>query len=323
MSGSTARKVQPFTISTKLSLPKCAAEFSADSCPGIALASALDGRRGLRAGLEQRISLYLAQARAGPREQPRGTGSGTGAGPAGGGEEERVSRGALARSIKRITLSNWHGGDAGAPRDPARVGGERNHNNNNSGAGTAHVKVSAPRVRPCGRGAGSRGCRDGCCAPLRFWRARGSGPAGAGLSPGLRKERGSALGVRLRAGSRELAPPPPPRFDRRGNRGREKGSDSRRPGRGRCPPPGAGRGLAAALRAPTRRRREPRVRGRGSRCGATAARGSPFAAGQRRESRAALCQPLSALPIKARRSRAAPPGTRTAPGSGRGLPALI
>ena len=236
MSGSTARKVQPFTISTKLSLPKCAAEFSADSCPGIALASALDGRRGLRAGLEQRISLYLAQARAGPREQPRGTGSGTGAGPAGGGEEERVSRGALARSIKRITLSNWHGGDAGAPRDPARVGGERNHNNNNSGAGTAHVKVSAPRVRPCGRGAGSRGWRDGCCAPLRFWRARGSGPAGAGLSPGLRKERGSALGVRLRAGSRELAPPPPPRFDRRGNRGREKGSDSRRPGRGRCPP---------------------------------------------------------------------------------------
>ena len=210
MSGSTARKVQPFTISTKLSLPKCAAEFSADSCPGIALASALDGRRGLRAGLEQRISLYLAQARAGPREQPRGTGSGTGAGPAGGGEEERVSRGALARSIKRITLSNWHGGDAGAPRDPARVGGERNHNNNNSGAGTAHVKVSAPRVRPCGRGAGSRGWRDGCCAPLRFWRARGSGPAGAGLSPGLRKERGSALGVRLRAGSRELAPPPPP-----------------------------------------------------------------------------------------------------------------
>ncbi|XP_072189224.1 uncharacterized protein [Excalfactoria chinensis] len=137
MSGSTARKVQPFTISTKLSAPKCAAEFSADSCPGIALASALDGRRGLRAGLEQRISLYLAQARAGPREQPRGTGTG----PGGGGEEERVSRGALARSIKRITLSNWHGGDAGAPRDRARAGGERNHNNNNSGAGTAHVKV--------------------------------------------------------------------------------------------------------------------------------------------------------------------------------------
>ncbi|XP_021245222.1 uncharacterized protein LOC110395330 isoform X2 [Numida meleagris] len=141
MSGSTARKVQPFTISTKLSLPKCAAEFSADSCPGIALASALDGRRGLRAGLEQRISLYLAQARAGPREQPRGTGTGPGPGPGGGGEEERVSRGALARSIKRITLSNWHGGDAGAPRDLARAGGERNRNNNNSGAGTAHVKV--------------------------------------------------------------------------------------------------------------------------------------------------------------------------------------
>lgn len=206
MSGSTARKVQPFTISTKLSLPKCAAEFSADSCPGIALASALDGRRGLRAGLEQRISLYLAQARAGTREQPRGTGTGPG-------EEERVSRGALARSIKRITLSNWHGGDAGAPRDPARAGGERNHNNNNSGAGTAHVKVSVLRFHPCGRGAGSRrcgaprGCRDGCSALLRFWRLGGPGRLGSGLSPGLRKERGSALGMRPRAESRELAPP--------------------------------------------------------------------------------------------------------------------
>lgn len=184
MSGSTARKVQPFTISTKLSLPKCAAEFSADSCPGIALASALDGRRGLRAGLEQRISLYLAQARAGPREQPRGTGTGPG-------EEERVSRGALGRSIKRITLSNWHGGDAGAQRDPARAGGEKNHNNNNSGAGTAHVKVS-------GRGAGSRrcgaprGCRDGCCALLRFWRARGSGAAGVRAFAGAAE--GAGLG---------------------------------------------------------------------------------------------------------------------------------
>ncbi|XP_042691345.1 spectrin beta chain, non-erythrocytic 2-like, partial [Centrocercus urophasianus] len=73
-------------------------------------------------------------ARAGPREQPRGTGTGPG-------EEERVSRGALGRSIKRITLSNWHGGDAGSQRDAARAGGEKNHNNNNSGAGTAHVKV--------------------------------------------------------------------------------------------------------------------------------------------------------------------------------------
>ncbi|XP_069708619.1 spectrin beta chain, non-erythrocytic 2-like isoform X2 [Phaenicophaeus curvirostris] len=125
MSGSAARKVQPFTVSTKLSLPKCAAGFSGSACPGIALASALDTHRGLRRSLNQRISLYLAQARA----------------P----DEERLSRGSLARSIKKITLSDWHGepgaAEPGPPGDPPRAGGERNRNNNNSRTGKAQFKV--------------------------------------------------------------------------------------------------------------------------------------------------------------------------------------
>ncbi|XP_025978810.2 uncharacterized protein LOC112997153 isoform X3 [Dromaius novaehollandiae] len=144
MSGSTARKVQPFTISTKLSLPKCAADFSGDACPGIALASALDSHHGLRHNLNERISLYLAQARASPAppdSQPHS------ASPA---EEEvtdedRLNRNSLARSIKKITLSNWHGeavsGGAGGPGDPAWTGSERNHNNNNSRPGKAQFKV--------------------------------------------------------------------------------------------------------------------------------------------------------------------------------------
>ncbi|XP_068795609.1 spectrin beta chain, non-erythrocytic 4 isoform X2 [Struthio camelus] len=144
MSGSTARKVQPFTISTKLSLPKCAADFSGDACPGIALSSALDNHRGLRHNLNERISLYLAQARASPAppdSQPRSTS------PVEEGvtDEDQLNRNSLARSIKKITLSNWHGeagsGDAGGPGDPARTGGERNHNNNNSRPGKAQFKV--------------------------------------------------------------------------------------------------------------------------------------------------------------------------------------
>ncbi|XP_042645744.1 uncharacterized protein LOC116962188 isoform X2 [Tyto alba] len=144
MSGSTARKVQPFTISTKLSLPKCAADFSGDSCPGIALASALDNHRGLRRSLNERISLYLAQTRASPAA-PSGQPRGPSPGEEGGTDEEQLNRNSLARSIKKITLSNWHGeagaGDAGGPGDPARTGGERNHNNNNSRPGKAQFKV--------------------------------------------------------------------------------------------------------------------------------------------------------------------------------------
>lgn len=152
MSGSTARKVQPSTISTKLSLPKCAADFSGDACPGIALASALDNHRGLRRSLNERISLYLAQARAGPAA-PAGQGRSPSPGEDGATDEEQLNRNFLARSIKKITLSNWHGeagaGDAGGPGDPARIGGERNHNNNNSRTGKAQLKVSVPcTLRP-------------------------------------------------------------------------------------------------------------------------------------------------------------------------------
>ncbi|XP_077638153.1 uncharacterized protein LOC110481690 isoform X1 [Lonchura striata] len=144
MSGSTARKVQPFTISTRLSVPKCAADFPRDACPGIALASALDSHRGLRRSINERISLYLAHARAGPAAhagQPRSPSPGEDGGP----EEDRLNRSSLARSIKKITLSNWYGdagtGEAGGPGDPARASSERNHNNNNSRTGKAQFKV--------------------------------------------------------------------------------------------------------------------------------------------------------------------------------------
>ncbi|KAK2531617.1 Capn11 [Columba guinea] len=144
MSGSTARKVQPFTISTKLSLPKCAADFPGDACSGIALTSALDNHHGLRRSLNERISLYLAQARASPavpQSQPRNPSPGE----EGGTDEERLNRNSLTRSIKKITLSNWHGeagvGNAGGPRDPGRTGSERNHNNNNSRPGKSQFKV--------------------------------------------------------------------------------------------------------------------------------------------------------------------------------------
>ncbi|XP_066034500.1 uncharacterized protein [Chamaea fasciata] len=144
MSGSTARKVQPFTISTRLSLPKCAADFPGDACPGIALASALDSHRGLRRSINERISLYLAHARAGPAA-PAGHPRCLSAGEDGGTDEDRLNRSSLARSIKKITLSNWYGdagtGEAGGPGDPARASGERNHNNNNSRTGKAQFKV--------------------------------------------------------------------------------------------------------------------------------------------------------------------------------------
>ncbi|KAM9016133.1 uncharacterized protein PRD47_005122 isoform 1-T1 [Ara ararauna] len=144
MSGSTARKVQPFTISTKLSLPKCAADFPGDACPGIALTSALDNHRGLRRSLNERISLYLAHARAGP-VAPEGQPRSPSPGEDGGTDDERLNRSSLARSIKKITLSNWRGetgaGDAAGPGDPGRAGGERNHNNNNSRPGKAQFKV--------------------------------------------------------------------------------------------------------------------------------------------------------------------------------------
>lgn len=152
MSGSTARKVQPFTIGTKLSLPKCAADLPGDACSRIALPSALDNHRGLRRSLNERISLYLAQARArpaAPEGQPRSPSPGEDEGT----DEEQLNRNSLARSIKKITLSSWHEeagvGDAGRLGDPVRTGGERNHNNNNSRPGKAQFKVSSPYPASC------------------------------------------------------------------------------------------------------------------------------------------------------------------------------
>lgn len=145
MSGSTVRKVQPFTISTKLSLPKCAADCPGDPCPDVAMA-ALDNR-GLRHNLNERVSLYLAQSQAAPGP-PEGRVQSTSPMEEGVTDEDRLNRNSLARSIKKITLSNWHGepgpGEDGVARDPAHASCQRNHNNNNSRPGKAPFKVRAP-----------------------------------------------------------------------------------------------------------------------------------------------------------------------------------
>ncbi|XP_019338562.1 uncharacterized protein LOC102559868 isoform X9 [Alligator mississippiensis] len=143
MSGSTVRKVQPFTISTKLSLPKCAADCPGDPCPDVAMA-ALDNR-GLRHNLNERVSLYLAQSQAAPGP-PEGRVQSTSPMEEGVTDEDRLNRNSLARSIKKITLSNWHGepgpGEDGVARDPAHASCQRNHNNNNSRPGKAPFKLS-------------------------------------------------------------------------------------------------------------------------------------------------------------------------------------
>ncbi|XP_037751426.1 uncharacterized protein LOC114022359 isoform X2 [Chelonia mydas] len=141
MSGSTARKIQPFTISTKLSLPKCTVDFPGDSCPDTM--AGLDNHA-LRQNLNECVPLYLARAQSSPV-------------PAGGGfqstspteegitDEDQLNRNSLARSIKKITLSNWHGepgpGKEGVPGVPVQTSCERNHNNNNSRPGKAQFKV--------------------------------------------------------------------------------------------------------------------------------------------------------------------------------------
>ncbi|XP_067420832.1 uncharacterized protein [Emydura macquarii macquarii] len=144
MAGSTVRKIQPFTISTKLSLPKGTVDFPGDSCPDDTM-GALDNRA-LRQNLNDRVPLYLAQAQSSPV-------------PAGGGfrstspteegitDEDQLNRNSLARSIKKITLSNWQGElgpgeEEGEPGVPVSTSCERNHNNNNSRPGKAHFKVS-------------------------------------------------------------------------------------------------------------------------------------------------------------------------------------
>ncbi|XP_069092462.1 uncharacterized protein [Pleurodeles waltl] len=131
MSDSAVRKLQPFTVGTRLSLPKCA-----EVDPGMAT---LDNGS-LLPNLNDRVSLYLARAQVGSG-QPRSATAGGGAprrdSPTDAiTEEDRINRNALAaRAIRKITLSNWRGGPTGTTEGTPRVsppGSERNLNNNNS-----------------------------------------------------------------------------------------------------------------------------------------------------------------------------------------------
>ncbi|XP_072847910.2 uncharacterized protein LOC110074663 isoform X3 [Pogona vitticeps] len=141
MSNGTARKVQPFTISTKLSLPKCSLDFPEDSCPGIPI-DTLDNRD-LHQNLNKRVSLYLAQASPGltghrfnstsPIEEEEVT------------HEDQINRNSLSRSIKKITLSSSHGESSSAGEGllmgPTHISSDRNCNNNNCRTGKAQYKV--------------------------------------------------------------------------------------------------------------------------------------------------------------------------------------
>ncbi|XP_060610035.2 spectrin beta chain, non-erythrocytic 1-like isoform X2 [Anolis sagrei] len=141
MSDSTARKVQPFTISTKLSLPKCSLDFPGESCQGISI-TALDNS-GLHKNLNESVSLYLA------RSSPVPTGDGfksTSPNEGSVTHEDRLNCNSLSRSIKKITLSNWQG-EPGPGERHGMLGGsrhgssERNCNNNNCRTGKAQFKV--------------------------------------------------------------------------------------------------------------------------------------------------------------------------------------
>ncbi|XP_024049537.1 spectrin beta chain, non-erythrocytic 5-like isoform X2 [Terrapene carolina triunguis] len=177
MSGSTARKIQPFTISTKLSLPKCTVDFPGDSCPDDTMAG-LDNRA-LRQNLNECVPLYLARAQSSP--VPTGGGfRSTSPTEEGITDEDQLNRNSLARSIKKITLSNWHGepgpGKEGVSKGPVRTSCERNHNNNNSRPGKAQFKIS--------------GCH--AAAP---WKesVKNKEPSGvAGLKTGIRSSAGQA-----------------------------------------------------------------------------------------------------------------------------------
>ncbi|XP_064411358.1 spectrin alpha chain, non-erythrocytic 1-like [Latimeria chalumnae] len=142
MSESIVRKVQPFTIGTKLSvptLPKCSEIM--ESCSPV---KALDNCK-TRHNLNERVSLYLARAqmshspppccppRAGRDPQPEDA-------PDGAAEEDRLNQNAQSptgsRSIKRITLSSRAEGRGGLrvarllqEPDPRP---DRNLNNNNN-----------------------------------------------------------------------------------------------------------------------------------------------------------------------------------------------
>lgn len=142
MSGSTARKVQPFTISTKLSLPKCALEFPRDSCTDIPLAAL--NNHDLHQNLNECVSLYLAQTSLEPAEgRFKSSASPIEEVTA---NDDCINSNSLSRSIKKITLSNWHGkdglGEEGIFRGHSHTSAEKNYNNNNCKAGKAQFKVS-------------------------------------------------------------------------------------------------------------------------------------------------------------------------------------
>ncbi|XP_061480818.1 uncharacterized protein LOC133383685 isoform X2 [Rhineura floridana] len=145
MSGSRARKVQPFTITTKLSLPKYSLDFPGDSCPSIPIA-ALDNHV-LHQNLNERVSLYLAQAPSVPTGGRFGCTSPVEEVVI---NEDRINRNSLSRSIKKITLSNWHGepspDEEAMLKGPAHTSCERNCNNNNCRTGKAQFKISGCAV---------------------------------------------------------------------------------------------------------------------------------------------------------------------------------
>ncbi|KAM3851069.1 uncharacterized protein M6D78_018979 [Vipera latastei] len=141
MSGSTARKVQPFTISTKLSLPKCALEFPRDSCTDIPLAAL--NNHDLHQNFNECVSLYLAQTSLEPAEgRFKSSASPIEEVIA---SDDCINSNSLSRSIKKITLSNWHGkdglGEEGIFRGHSHTSAEKNYNNNNCKAGKAQFKV--------------------------------------------------------------------------------------------------------------------------------------------------------------------------------------
>lgn len=136
MSGSTARKVQPFTISTKLSLPKGSPDF-----PGDGSITALDNCV-MRQNLNEHVSLYLAQASPGPAG---GRFDSTSPVEEMVTDEDRVNLNSLSRSIKKITLSDWHRESGSSqermPGSSVHTNCERNCNNNNCRSGKAQFKV--------------------------------------------------------------------------------------------------------------------------------------------------------------------------------------
>ncbi|XP_033000442.1 uncharacterized protein LOC117044110 isoform X4 [Lacerta agilis] len=138
MSGSRARKVQPFTITTKLSQPKCSLDFPGDSCPDIA---ALDNHA-LHQNLNERVSLYLTQASPVSSEGRFDSTSPIEVAT----NEDRINRNSLSRSIKKITLSNWHGEPNPGEETSTHTRCERNCNNNNCRTGKSQFKMSSCAV---------------------------------------------------------------------------------------------------------------------------------------------------------------------------------